>query len=424
MKRQGFPYWVTLALCCSPLFLLTLNHWSSGILIGAAFVSIAYLLMSKRGASKTHPFTPQQWGVVWMFAGLALATGIGALLRGDMGASRQFDSPIRLVLAIPVFLLVLRTRAPLPRWLATACAASVVLTLGVLTLFPQPDRWGPGRAATAFADPLILGYTSLTFGLIVVASIFLSPHRSALGILVRLAVAMLAGYLSVISGSRTGWLALPILGIFFAAYHWKHLPKAALAGSTAAVVLCLAALWGYSDTVKVRVDAALEGVASYPQHGIAPDTPIALRITFLRMAATLFAQQPLTGYGDTYTNPPPVPASLAEYASPFAIKTALSSGFHNEVVTTAITSGLLAALAVLGLFLYPLIVFGRYLRSHHADARAAAHLGIIFVTCYGISSLTTEVFGLKYNVSFYAIVLALLLGACLQNKAAERMEYA
>lgn len=406
-----------LFLCATPLLFVTLEDWSSGILL------IGFLLCSVHRLLPHPPFLrlqptaeKQRLRVMGVFLIPSLLITIMASVRKDLDAS-LLDSMFRFVVAIPIFLFVLRNRLGVSKWLYRASALSLVLTFLNIVLFPQPERWGVGRLATAFSDPLVLGYSSLMLGAAAVASVFFTPNPSRLWIAGKIGIGLLGATISVMTGSRSGWLALPLLVLIFATSHRERSKNwLQLGAGLGALALALGLLWAYSSSVHTRVNEAVSGILSYPLHGIAPDTSIGLRMTFLRIAWAMLSQSPLdalTGFGDTFSHPPFVPNAVREFASPFAIYLAFASGFHNEVVTTAVASGILTGLAVGGLFVYPASVFIYYLRSLDAETRASAHLGLIVVACFGISSLSTEVFGLKHTVSFYALMLALLLGSCI-----------
>ena len=410
-------------LCATPLFFVTLEDWSSGILlIGfllcAANQSIPWL--SQPVHARLHPQAEKQrLGVLMVFVVPSVLITLAGLVRQDLDAS-MIDSSMRFVVAIPIFMLVLRRQMMVSKWLYSACSLSLLLTFLNIMLFPQPERWGAERLATAFSDPLVLGYSSLLFSAATVASLFFTPHSSRWWIAGKIVCTVLGAYISIRTGSRTGWLALPFLLLIFTAVHRKKRLPAGLkiAGMVGVIGAMLAAvlLWYAVPSVSVRVKEMVLGILSYPLHGMAPDTSTGLRISFLRIAWALLSQSPLdalVGFGQTFATPPPVPNGVREFASPLAIHMAFFSGFHNEIVTVAVGSGVFAGLSMGALFVYPALVFFSYLRSPDAETRACAHLGMIVVLCFGISSLSTEVFGLKHTVSFYALMLALLLGACI-----------
>lgn len=407
-------------LCATPWFFVTLEDWSSGILIvGFLLCSIVHFLPHAAYPILHRQAEKQRLGVMVAFVVPSLLITLAGLARQDLDGS-MIDSSMRFVVAIPIFMFVLRHRMRVSHWLYGACIVSLWLTFLNIVFFPQPERWGAGRLATAFSDPLVLGYSSLLFAAAALASLFWMPSTSRWWTGFKISAAMLGAYLSIRTGSRTGWLALPLLLLMFTVVHRQHRlergVKIAAALGGVVVMLVAVGVWKYVPSVSTRIQEMVAGILSYPLHGMAPDTSTGLRITFLRMAWVLLSQSPwdaLVGLGETFARTSPMPEVVRAFASPFAIHMAFSSGFHNEIVTVAVGSGVLAGLSMGGLFIYPASVFFHYLRSPDWETRACAHLGMIVVVCFGISSLSTEVFGLKHTVSFYALILALLLGACI-----------
>ena len=90
---------------------------------------------------------------------------------------------------------------------------------------------------------------------------------------------------------------------------------------------------------------------------------------------------------------------------------AFNAGFHNEMVSNAVRFGVGGLLAAAMLFFVPFALFVRQSRSESAVQRANALLGLVLTICFFISSLSTEVFDLKYMASFYAVMVAMLCGS-------------
>jgi O-antigen ligase len=131
------------------------------------------------------------------------------------------------------------------------------------------------------------------------------------------------------------------------------------------------------------------------------------------MALDLLVARPLMGYGDIKLAGEILPANIYTYASPLSVDMALNSGFHNEMVTNAIRNGIPALLAALMLFMAPIYIFLKTKNSTCPIQRGNSSLGLVFTVCVFISSLSTEVFDLKYTASFYALMISLLVASTL-----------
>jgi O-antigen ligase len=154
-------------------------------------------------------------------------------------------------------------------------------------------------------------------------------------------------------------------------------------------------------------------VVNYSWQGMAPESSVGFRITFLRIASDMFAVSPWAGFGDNGYDLKSLPSPIYVYASPESIRLAFNAGFHNEMVSNAVRFGIGGLLSSALLFLAPLFIFIHHSASSSVIQRSNALLGLVFATCFFISSFSTEVFDLKYMASFYALTIAMLCASAI-----------
>jgi O-antigen ligase len=408
----------TLLLCCAPLFVLTVHRWANAVLFLGCPIALVLLLLLRRDLP-VPALAPRErrlsCAMVCALAAPLAAALLSAALRGDFESS-QFDAPSRFLAAIPIFLFVLRSRASVGSFMQWVLPAGLVLALALLEVAGPDPHW-PTRDTTRIVDPLVFGYLTLSFGLMCLASITPREWRGAgrLGVLVRLAGLALGLYLSVRSGSRTGWLAVPIVLAAWLYHHWgRSHPMATVRAVLGALALTLAT-YLLVPPVAERVDEAVREAADYTWHSIPAETSVGLRITYLRIASDLFAMHPLAGVGDTSRNPP-APPSAFPYASEMAVSAAFSSAFHNQLVSNAVRNGLGGLLATAALLLVPLAICARGLRRSAAGGGKDVAMGFAFCACMVVSSFSTEIVDLKYAASFYGVMTAVLCAAALRER--------
>lgn len=414
---QGLVPVASVLLACAPLFVLTVPRWSNAILFAGALLSVLLLWCADLPAARLSP-PAQRWASAMVACLVApiVAVGLSALVRGDPYPA-TFDAPARFLLAVPLFLFVLRARVDAARLLRWVLPAGLLTALLSLVVFGREDRFPEGRDTNIMVDPLVFGYLSLAFALMCLAT--MTPRhwreREWGGLAWRALGVLLGFYLSLRSGSRTGWAAVPLVMGTWLYLHWGRghpaRTAAALGLAIAAPVIAYLAL----PTVQVRVDEAWQEVAGYDWNGVAPFTSVGLRITFLRIAADSFALHPFGGWGDTSRLPMHALPAFP-YASPQALEAAFHAAFHNQVVTNAVRYGVAGLLATLALLLVPLALCVRQLRSGNAVSRQNAAMGFAYTACIVLSSLSTEVVDLKFLASFYAVMVALLCGAALAER--------
>jgi O-antigen ligase len=401
-----------LLVSAAPLFVLTLQGWTNWVLFLGAFLS---LLLLWRGNLPPAQLAPAErgWAKALMLALVApiLAVALSAALRGDSYPA-QFDAASRFLLGVPIFLFVLRARVDPARWLRLLLPVALLLALASLAVLGRATHWPAGRDTTSVVDPLVFGYLSLAFGLMCLMVI--TPRQwkdRQWASLAWLGLGFLLGvYLSVRSGSRSGWLSVPVVLAVWLHLHWgrRHRFGFALGVGSALAIPILAYL--LVPTVQLRVDEAWGEISSYPWTGVAPVTSVGLRITFLRVAADTFAQHPWTGIGDTQRLPMSILPTFS-YASPEALEGAFHAAFHNQVVSNAVRSGIGGLLATLALLLVPLAVCARQLRRDGRITRENAAIGFAYTLCMVVASMSTEVVDLKALASLYAVMVAVLCGA-------------
>ncbi len=407
---------VPLVACAVPLFAMTVQGWTSSLLY-LAFLGATLLLVTGDLPPPDTALRSQRQAVVLALAAPLLATLFSAALRRD-GYLPQFDAPLRLALAIPVFLCVARTGFDAGRWLRWVLPASLFIVVAHRAWFGQPAHWPEDRMTTAFVDPLVFGYLSLTFGLMGLMGLSTrAGRRSSLAQgLAGLVTLGLGLALSVLSGSRSGWLAIPLVLACWLHLNlparWRLGPATVPLVTLAAVALLASSAYFTVHRVQERVQEAIADLHTYSFDKPQPETSLGYRITFVRIAGDLVARHPLAGVGDT-AHRPPAPETDFPYATPEAVRASFHSAFHNQVVSDAVRHGLSGGLAALLLLLVPGAVCARHLESVHPQRRRAAALGLCFAICLAVSSLSTEVVDLKYTASLFALMTALLCGATL-----------
>jgi O-antigen ligase len=406
---EALVVWLTLA----PLFLVTVRSWSSLVLILGAIACFVNLM--RRDPRLGHAFTTKRYDkllVILVLFAPVLSIAVSSLLRGSHVLA-NYDSPARFLVAVVIFLFAIRQRANMAQYLQYTAPLALVLTLLHQLFFFQPRLWTPDRMSTYFADPLVFGYTALTLGMMSLVSIHLLSKDSGLVLALKLAGAAIGLYLSVMSGSRTGWLAVPVVMAVWVYEQKLSSGKVFRALALGLVVALVIGFYAMSATVQQRLLLGVHEALEYPWVGIAPVTSVGDRITFLRVALDMFVSSPFAGHGDNGYDLTALPRHIYTYASPESLHLAFTAGFHNEMVSNAVRFGIGGLLAAAMLLFVPMALFVRQSRSANAGQRANASLGLVLTICFFISSLSTEVFDLKYMASFYAVMVAMLCASAI-----------
>lgn len=403
-------------LAISPLFLLTIPRWISGILIASCALALAILWLGARQKQDIPVLSTEQKSWLWCFTILFalpfLAVFLGQLFRQDF-AWRDYDSPARFLASIPILVVLVKHRRDIVKSLVYSIPCALVITFITVVLKINEAGVIQERMSTYSFDPLTFGSLNLTFGLCCLLSIDL--YRSdAWGIKIHKSLGFIVGvFLSILSGSRTGWLAFPlVLGL------WLNIKiKGYRILVLMSVVLISIAVYYFSNTVQQRLNIALQEFTAYQWNAINPHDSTGARITFLRMAAFLFSQNPWSGFGDQgfagLINHP----ELNRFALPETQEFALRCGFHNEIATNMVRSGIWGLLSSSALFLVPAVLFTRKSRSTSSQTQGIAFLALCYLICTFVSGMTTEVFNLKFTASFHALMFTCFTSSLLIRSA-------
>jgi O-antigen ligase len=403
-----------------PLCLFSVKGWTSAILFISAAIALILIFTDRSDQAQDRKQGIWVFFVMIMFASPLMAAMLSSALRGEWNWS-SFDSFSRFLLAAPIFYVAYRNQIRVVNQWQYLIPVSLILTL-VSTAF-LPGYYGDAnpfdnpRLAIFFVDPLTLGYLALTLGILSFFSINMSSRDSWKIVLLKILGGTIGFYISFKTQSRTGWLAIPLI-LFLLLY--TRGPKNRLLSSLAAIAISVVLATGMylsSSTMQNRLDAAVADLKAYQFNGLNSETSLGERISFARMGLYYFKLSPIHGWGlrgyQTHANDP----ELLEFASESTrASPARGSLFHSEITTNAVAHGIFGLVAILLLFILPAALCVR--QWHRGVNPRLCAFGLAYVSCIIISSLSTEIFSLKFAASFHAVFLACLCAQLLAEDPA------
>ncbi len=331
------------------------------------------------------------------------------------------DGPSRLLFGLSCIGFVAYWRPPLQHFYWGLCVGAI--GAGVLALL-QRFVLNMDRVPGFTHHPISFGDLALALGLLAMCTVahFRGTRYAAMPWL-----ALLAGMLaSVLSGSRGGWLALPLV-------LWPLLRYGrALYGKLLwqALLLCLGlVLLAYlvpATGVAGRVAEAVSDVRGYLDHQDAT-TSVGIRLELWKASWLMFTSHPWLGVGRDQFD-----AALQLLASQGLLQDSPAltySSSHNDVLHFLATGGLLDFACLLLMYGGPLVFFMRVLRHGEAtqatgSAATAAQsadqtpalMGLVLVMCFIAFGLTDVMFWLMLPKVFYVMMLGVLTGYCMVAK--------
>ena len=280
--------------------------------------------------------------------------------------------------------------AALGAWAACGIVLVRWLALGV-------DRVHvPGINAIPFGNlSLVLGVLSLVWAL----------RRSQMPLL--FGAAALAGLVaSLLSGTRGGWVTLPVVAVVLLLCQGAEIRRLWSAWSlqtrllaVAGVVLVAAfAVW----QALPRAVALVEDLRGYLDQGVTR-TSVGLRLDMWRAAWTLFLQKPLLGWGEGAMMPELrrliAAGELNEQARYFGFQ------LHSDVLDTLARRGLLGLITLLLMYAVPLAGFVRRLKCANVDVRTFALAGTLVVLMFAGFGLTQSQFHDERSFAAYLVLV-------------------
>ncbi len=314
--------------------------------------------------------------------------------------SDQFDHPSRFLLILPIFFAMRRFGAS--RQLLYLGLMLGAVGAGSLSLY-QVNIQGLARA-TGYINAIQFGNLSLMLGLLALTYCIRPRLEQPLN---RLWVsgsvlAFCFGLIgSAASGTRGGWLALPLL-------LWLILREAVTNKPLRFGIYALfiaAALMTYSNNPQIqhRVDSVASNVTLYFSAENTVKGSAGLRFEKWRAAAIMFTDAPLIGVGMGQYE-----TEINELIDQQRIHPSVGvfGHAHNELLQASAELGILGTIGLLAL--YGLLI--RFFLQHRQYDRQLAFAGIVLVLGFIDMGLTQALFKHSISTLFLALYSAVLAG--------------
>ncbi|TDR13108.1 O-antigen ligase family protein [Marinomonas communis] len=322
--------------------------------------------------------------------------------------TRELDRPSRFIFALPVLALLMRCRPNNLSWLFYGVVSGAIGAF-CLGLYERLIL-GYGRAHGA-EHPIMFGDTSMMLGLMSCAAAFYFYSRKSYIWLAVSIVGVLCGVGgSVLSASRGGWVALPLIGLFLL---WQSRD---LLGKKNVVVVALAAFVIVSSAVAIpqtgiqgRVMQAVDDVVRYTQ-GDLKESSLGLRFDMWKGAFYLFQDAPLLGVGE-YGGM----VMKKEMAEQGLINPQSATHYHahNEYLNALSLTGIIGFLALMAVYLVPLRLFLRKMREYknNWNVKAYAMAGALVPMSYMDFALSQSMFSHNIGVMMYVFPIVFFWAA-------------
>jgi len=412
VRRQA---WASALVLMFPLLSLVTG---AGIgLAGFLFLFTACLWWRDAGRVLRVHWPHTRWVLLAFLLHLACVLWSAA---GYAHGANAADAPARMVLACSAMLVVQLGRPTLRAfWLGISGGALLAAGfVGWQRLALGIDR--PG----GLLNPITFGDLAMCLALLALGALVGAGNHARSRAVRRIAapgiVAGLAA--SLLTGSRGGWIALPAAFLLLAASASRQAPlprRLVLGVPLLAAALALGAYAVPRTGVQARIAVGISDVEMFMAHSPVP-TSIGVRLALWQAGLRLAGEHPWRGL-DT----PAYKRRMREWVaagelSPTVFAPPEPPHMHNDALQALVTRGIPGLLAWAGILLAPFLFFRARLAQAgaHGPRRAAALAGMLVVLAYATFGLTEVIFWSLKGSLFYALMVFLLMGWCLEADAA------
>jgi O-antigen ligase len=396
-----------------PIFSMTIKGWVNSISI------LLFLIACFQTLSNPTVFFKSRGKIFWLLFISLLMPFLAELIvqvgRGDI-VWNNLDGPSRFFAAAIFFVFLTRTQSDFLRCISSGALAAVFVTSFSVLIFTD-QYWGGGRAATYFVDPITLPvYLVAALSLVRPTALTWGSKRDRIMSFSVIGAFVLVCIVAVLSQSRTSWVAFVALlemMIFFATRENKRIFVLMNLILLASVFLSFQIV----DSLQARLSQAFSDIHGYIRGD--GDTSIGLRIGLMWMDIKLFFGFPLFGIADGQLPPREWFSARGLEVSATLYQQKLLTGSHSEIFAHLCRKGIFAIPVIFALFLIPIFYFLKSLMSEDMSVRDDAMIAVKFVAVIFLSSLTIQVFNLKWTSTFYAFVLAVIFSQIFRKSTFE-----
>ena len=389
--------------------------WRGGT--GYCFFAILALALGAAVANRRMPgyfsgLRTYRWFTIGMLA-FVVAIAVQQALFGYW-LPRQFDALSRFVLALPVFLLLRQLPSRHLRVIGWGCAAGA-LAVGIWALVDQPaGGWtDANRLNNSYTNAIPFGDTALLLGFLSVFTLGWDKPRDWRVLGIRLLALVGGGYASYLSGSRGGWLAVPVFVVLLAMQYQWYAQKKRLLIATLAIVIGAGALLS-TERVQKRLGEVTNDVSM--MHQGEDYTSVGLRFQLWNASGLIFMHHPVYGVGKGR-----LVDELGLLAKRGEVKAEIvNERAHSDFFSTLAEMGAIGVMCLLLFYFGISVYFWRHRLSSDPSIRAASYAGLAVAT-------STVIFGLTIDVLvpiMVTVLLALLVATFLAVIDARKRELA
>ncbi|MAI34814.1 MAG: ligase [Rhodopirellula sp.] len=385
----------------------------SGYSWGPALLFLAGLVLLFR-RSEWPSFTKESNVVVAVLAFFFGVWVLDVILRGE--GSSGLDRPSRFLAAAVAFVWLLRY-PPRPGvfWLSLTVGAFGAAGIAIW------ERFFEGAArASGYNHPIQFGNLSLLFGFLCLCGTgWALRQKNRVLWLGFLFIGFLCGFLaSILSGSRGGWVSLPLAAIVLYVFFRPWLNKRVMSGLIVSGLVMVAAVYFIPQTgVQDRVMQVYYDVELHSEGKV--NTPVGTRLEMWKAAAMMIAERPFTGWGQ-----PGYESRMEMFAENGVIDRGILEydHAHNEFLDITAKRGVVGLISLLFLYFIPVFVFWKAAGGADPIRRSFAAAGAMVGLSYVGFSLSQSFMSHNSGVMVFAFMMVICSSLLIADMRQSRVQ--
>ncbi|MEA1989002.1 MAG: O-antigen ligase family protein [Pseudomonadota bacterium] len=361
-----------------------------------------FLIIKNKGT-----FAPRNIQIIYRIGLLlSLMVVVHAVLGNNLEMLFEFQfANFRNMLILPLIaaLIVLMDLTAQGIWRLIVLSGSYTTILSILILIEGSVRSQSGYLEEA----IVTGNVGMLFGMLALTALFGIKGSVWKGLALLVFFSGVA--LSLLSGSRGGWLAL-LLGYFFLVWGLWGVNKRAFLGLISVLFISLLILYVFWDVLPVqnRINLAVDDIVEYLNGN--SNTSVGGRFDMWKVAVIAFTENPFWGWGVV-----PFKETFIEYANQGVINfdLAIKNGFaqpHNDYLFVMYHFGIVGFLLVMALLTFPIYVLIKAIK----EAKTRKNNQMVYIGLTGLIALETLMEMMLSNLAlmneiFYVVITVLFM---------------
>jgi len=384
---------------CILFFSINAPHAFYYSCIALLLTSIGHLIFQRPELALQKP----ERLLIMAFFAYPIWAGADMLLR-DTWDWNEFKEPSRFILVVPIFLAIRSVRFPLAYVFAGIIMGAI--WAGGHGIY-QREFLNIYRAGGGASHVTAFGNISLLMGMMSLASVSLFKQHKYTMVLLALVGLSFGIMASVTSGSKGGWISLPLL--LWIAIDLLEKPTYAKRFVSVLVMATIAAIaYLSSGLVQSRIDVVIPSLITYFTSGEIADGSVGPRLEMWSASWIIFTQHPIfgAGVGNYFTEK----VALIEQG---VIQATVGSYVqsHNQLLQSLAEGGVIGMACVYSIYAALIALYKNALTKTKSMAVCGLMLAIAFMD-FGMAD---GIWSITNAGTFFTVTAAIFAGLCSQK---------